>query len=62
MVPCRLPHCLLACLPALAAARQTEHNHLQLYGLNVSSEALWRLPDGGEVRRVNVYLSHRCFF
>ncbi|KAL4420208.1 hypothetical protein ABPG77_011424, partial [Micractinium sp. CCAP 211/92] len=36
----------------------TAHNHLQLYTLNVSSEALWRLPGGGDVRRVNLYLSH----
>lgn len=39
-------------------AHQTSHNRLQLYALNVSSEALWRLPDSQEVRRVNVYLSH----
>jgi hypothetical protein len=36
---------------------QTAHSHLQLYALNVSSEALWRLPDGQELRRVNIYLS-----
>ncbi|KAL4448516.1 hypothetical protein ABPG75_005735 [Micractinium tetrahymenae] len=36
----------------------TGANHLQLYALNVSSEPLWRLPGGGEVRRVNLYLSH----
>lgn len=29
---------------------QTSGNHLQLYALNVSSEVLWRLPDGQEVR------------
>ena len=38
---------------------QTAANHLQLYSLNVSSEAVWRLPNGRDVRRVNVYLSHR---
>jgi hypothetical protein len=37
---------------------QTSRSHLQLYALNVSSEALWRLPDGQELRRVNLYLSH----
>ncbi|PRW44970.1 RAB6A-GEF complex partner 1-like isoform A [Chlorella sorokiniana] len=36
----------------------TAANHLQLYSLNVSSEAVWRLPNGRDVRRVNVYLSH----
>ncbi|PSC67405.1 Quino amine beta chain-like RIC1-like guanyl-nucleotide exchange factor [Micractinium conductrix] len=36
----------------------TARNHLQLYALNQSSEALWRLPSGGEVRRINLYLSH----
>lgn len=38
---------------------QTAANHLQLYSLNVSSEAVWRLPNGRDMRRVNVYLSHR---
>lgn len=38
---------------------QTAANHLQLYSLNVSSAAVWRLPNGRDVRRVNVYLSHR---
>lgn len=37
---------------------QTSRSHLQLYALNVSSEALWRLPDSQELRRVNVFLSH----
>lgn len=46
-------------MPA-APLLQTAANHLQLYSLNVSSEALWRLPDGQDVRRVNLYLSHRC--
>ncbi len=45
-------------LPPAHACAQTAHNHLQLYTLNVSSEALWRLPGGGDVRRVNLYLSH----
>ena len=44
--------------PFLAVVPQTALNHLQLYALNISSEALWRLPDGQEVRRVNVYLSY----
>ena len=39
-------------------APQTTGSHLQLYALNVSSEVLWRLPHGHELKRVNVYLSH----
>lgn len=42
-VPVHLPLCP-------RAPPQTARNHLQLYALNQSSEALWRLPSGGEVR------------
>ena len=44
--------------PPCRCRPQTARNHLQLYALNVSSEALWRLPSGQDVRRINVYLSH----
>lgn len=51
--------CAHWCPQKRVLAVATQRSHLQLYALNVSSEALWRLPDGQDVRRVNLYLSHR---
>ncbi|GAB4817477.1 hypothetical protein N2152v2_004523 [Parachlorella kessleri] len=41
------------CLAAL-----TDNNHLVYYGLFSAKEALWRYPDGREVKKVNIYLQN----